>query len=46
VPAKGCNIVTKHELLKSDLLDEAVPAGEHAEQLTKQHVDESTAALL
>jgi hypothetical protein len=38
--------VTKHEILKADLLDGAVPAGEHAEQPTKQQVEESTAAIL
>jgi hypothetical protein len=39
-PLKDRNLVTKHEILKADLLDGALPAGEHAEQPTKQHVEE------
>jgi len=33
-------VLTKHEILKADLLDGALPAGEHAEQPTKQHVED------
>jgi hypothetical protein len=38
--AQDRNLVTKHEILKADLLDGAILGGEHAEQPTKQQVEE------
>ena len=32
--------MTQHEILEADLLGDAIPGGEHAEQSTKHHVEE------
>ena len=38
--AKNHHLVAKHEILKADLLDGAILGGEHAEQPTKQQLED------
>jgi hypothetical protein len=38
--AKDRYLVAKHEILNLNLLDGAIPRGNHAEQSTKHHIEE------